>query len=658
LGPKDPIVLQVKSLLDMARSIPRPISLGRRTAVGNVKPFRGNGNVNFQPQHQATRSELPDPVGVPPEGAETVARKGERPRSISPPPGRTASGHQIRNNSPRYSQSTSSKEADAEEQASPSRYPSSGDNAADDIAALPQGGSSTNPQNSLWQPLTAQALEKLSPDRLSRDADYLARPRLNRRPLLDEGGPGDAPVKPRHTLSPTMNSQVGRHSFASSTAETVKMGMSNLSHNPPQSHRTLQRQQWQGEQHKELQGGTQQRGQGVFRQGRLPSNDSDSKRNQPPPIAEVTLSKDEEDNGLYDVAALPGRTNIFISPHYVPHMSPDKVNHVGSAGDSVSRSIRTYSGAPISPVTGSPFEGRTSSALLKQFSYDAEESCLLTDWASSSPADAIPDDYGALRGTSPPTGEAKGSSARKIMVARPYRSAPDDSITSPTSVISPRAVGVAKSGVDPERATPASIDAPYRSETDYSSKTSSWSEANQRERSATLSRARALLQANKDYTDSPQVQLSGRPPYLGSPENVKQQLFHSKGQGSGASCDQDMEDGLAPLEASDGAVPTSLSNKRNFSPSMLARPQDHLNEIYKEASRCMKVSVALINLHCLNLLGSLGNRLTHWFCVSRFSHRITSIKKLWSTLVRFCCLNNGVMVHFMKMWLPHYIIVA
>ena len=64
LGPEDPLVLQVKSLLEMARSIPRPKSPGRKTAIGGVKPTRGNGNVNFQPQVQAVRSSPPDPFGT------------------------------------------------------------------------------------------------------------------------------------------------------------------------------------------------------------------------------------------------------------------------------------------------------------------------------------------------------------------------------------------------------------------------------------------------------------------------------------------------------------------------------------------------------------------------------------------------------------------
>ena len=583
------MVLQVKSLLDMARSIPRPKSPGRRTTVGNSNPTRGNGNVNFLPpaQHHVTRSIPPDPIGASPGGA--MARKGETGEGLSPPRMGASNSTTSPNSSPHFSRSIGSNNADSEKPAYPYRYYSRSAGASSS-GNSPQRGPLIASQNSPNGPMkaAAAAVQQHSPVRYSKQADYLEPPKMNRRSLLDQEEPADPPEKPRHALSPTMNSQAGRQSFVSSSASTVKMGLTQSRYTS-----NLQPQQQNQGEPRQQQSSLEQ---GVFRQGLSSySKEKDVARKLPPPMMEVTVSQDEDDDGLYNVAALqrPAQTDIFISPHYVPHMSPHKVNHMGSSqGDTPSRaSSSTYSGIPISPASDGPLEVPNSSAIVKQYSYDAEESCLLTDGAPKSLAGQHPEGYDSL--SMPPTSAQSSDNARKIMVVRPYRSTPDESITSPTSVVSTRSQrGEDNDDIDIKGATAASRDSLYGSDPDYSSKTSSWSQANQKDSSVTLSRARALLQANREFLDSPQVQLAGKPPYLGSPDRVKQQLFRAKNRGedSDLSYDQDLEDGLAPLGASDASV-ISSTNKGTFRPDMLTRPQEHLPQIYAEASRYMKVSM-------------------------------------------------------------------
>ena len=329
----------------------------------------------------------------------------------------------------------------------------------------------------------------------------------------------------------------------------------------------------------------------------MSDKDSTGSPKLPPPIMEVTVSSQDEDDGLYNPAALdrPGQTNIFISPHYVPQMSPHKVNNMSYATGETpsSKASSSYSGVPISPTSDGPLELASGSAVVKQYSYDAEESCLLTDGVPASPSDPLADDYDGLNSMLPQSSPNQSNgNERKIMVVRPYRTTPDESITSPTSVLSsPRRSSTGspwdeESDVGAKRAQEPSRENLYASsKTEYSSKTSSWSHANQKARSATLTRARELLRSNEEYLDSPQVHLSGKPPYLGSPDRVKQRLFKNGNGLNDVSYDQDLEDGLAALGPG-----ISTGAKRSFHPDMLTnRPEEYLREIYEEASRCMKV---------------------------------------------------------------------
>ena len=299
-------------------------------------------------------------------------------------------------------------------------------------------------------------------------------------------------------------------------------------------------------------------------------------------MKEVKVSSQDEDDGLYDPAALgrPGQTDIFISPHYVPQISPHKVNHMSSVnGDTPSsRASSSYSGLPVSPAGASALELGSGSAIVKQYSYDAEESFMLTEGVQASSSDLNGDEYDGLNNM--PSTQSKESSERKIMVQRPYRSNPDDSITSATSVLSNsrRSTG---SPWDEQKDTAAAANS-ARGDV-Y---TNSWSQANQKSQSSILTRAREVLRSNDDHLDSPQVQL-GKAPFTkgGSPTRVKQRLFHgSDGAASDVSYDQDLEDGLAALgSGGDGKA------KQTFHRDMLTnRPEEHMQEIYEEASRCMK----------------------------------------------------------------------
>ena len=531
-------------MLDMARSIPRPKSPAR--SRGPHSPSRGNGNVNYH-AHPPQQPDSSPSHGMAPSQRDTPPRKAANEGSFSP---------------------SRRPETMARKETSPIaaylRPPSAQSNLSNQTGNQPSSPYRYYPSsNGLTPPRPSGRTSAGSPHK----ADYLEPPKVSRRGAasLSNRDDGDQPA-----AIAARNSNA-RSSPASVT--TVKAGEMSMD---AQSSNSQPRSQLQ---------------QGVFRQSQRPSKED--KSNLPPPVQEVTVSNDEDDDGLYDPRALskPNQTNIFISPHYVPHMSPHKVNMSSSTGETPSsRTTSTFSGLPVSP--DSKLEIGNTSAIQKQYSYDVEESCMITDRLGNGGEGQLPDDYSA----SMPSKETADTN-RKIMVMRPYRSSPGDhSITSPTSFASGRKHMIDDDdddSINRKGATADTRDSLYGSDMEYSSKTSSWSsQAHRNEREVTLSRARALLQANQDNLDSPQVQLAGKPPFLHSPDRVKQQLFQNKGGGDDKdeSLGQDLEDGLAPLGSSDSPSESSPQKRSfGFHRKMLTdQPETHLREIYDEASRCMK----------------------------------------------------------------------
>jgi hypothetical protein len=512
------------------------------------------------------------------------ARKGDNDANISPPRvrpfarensdlvfQRSTAGEQ--DNHKHLNNGGNNEESAKSTAAAPYRYyPHS--TSSSDAYSPPRSTAATSHVSSL-----PRSTANSSPLRFNRHADYLEPPpKINhgRRPLTDDYADSNdgRPEKPRHaSVAPA----IGRQSLASSTASTVKVSSGRLA----------------GEQANSM----------VFRKD-APEHNKDNSKLLPPPVMEVTVSQDEDDDGLYDPAALPNppeHTNIFISPHYVPQMSPHKVNGMASISDNgettpSSRATTTssYSGMPVS---SSP---RTHNSIFntKSYSYDAEESCLLTDVAAGAHANAssLPGNYDALSSlpasNSPSRDNANDQNARKIMVVRPYRSNPDESIASPTSVLSSPKSPWKHDPDDKVDAGTATASSLYSSELEYSSKTSSYSrDVKLSDRRETLSRARALLEANRQYMDSPQVQLAGTPPYMSnthSPDRVKQRLFKQRNSNDVTNLNEDLEDGLAPLGSTDATVESP--SKRRFTPSMLSsHPSEHMQEIYEEGSRRLKV---------------------------------------------------------------------
>lgn len=537
------MVLQVKSLLEMARSIPRPKNISAR---GPTSPSRGT--VNGISQARTIPPSLRDnPSAVP--------NAGSPGRNVTPP----RTGVQTSSSSSPYRPASQQDNANS---SSPYRY-------------YPRDNGSTPPRQ------TSKASFQSSPKK----ADYLEPPKVSRKSatsLLDQEEPDSRPTQ-QPAQSSAIRNQYGQQqpvSFSSNStprahgnSSTPGQSMDARSSGSPASQ--YQRQPLQ---------------QGVFRQARI--NQKVDQEKMPPPVLEVAVSNDEDDDGLYDPAALPrsGETDIFISPHYVPHMSPHKVNMSSNTGETPSsRTSSTFSHLPVSPGD-ELLEVGNGSAIQKQYSYDAEESCLLTDGLRRGD-EPLPDDYNASL-------QSKGSeSSRRIMVMRPYRSSPGESIGSPTSFGPTRkkmnAFGHDEDdGINSKGATAATRDSLYGSDMDYSSKTSSWSsQAHRNERQVTLAKARALLQANEQYLDSPQLQLAGKPPFLHSPDRIKQQLFHqSDAEGKNPEDEgfsQDLEDGLAPLGVDD-TLGASRPPRRYHRGMLTDHPESYLREIYGEASRCMK----------------------------------------------------------------------
>jgi len=555
LDSKNPLVLQVKSLLEMAQSIPRPKSPGRQTSITS-RPTRGNGNVNFQPHFHAN-ARPPDPVGV--RGSQQAdmqtvqqglqQQQQQQTMQLSPP---RAGPSRISDNSPHFDRSIGGGTNQTDKPSSPYRH-----YGAPSSPHQPHQASQPSSQQQFLASLNVPATSRNDPQ-----VDYLEPPRVDRRSLLDSDEPVGSPEKPRHALSPTMD----RMSAASSSASTVKVSPSNRGvPSSPTFRSNLQH--------------------GIFRQKVSPSEENPQV--VPPPVAQVTVSQDEDDDGLYNPAALPNpaQTNVFVSPHYVPKISSHKAIHNTSLSAATGATFVSkdssvgYSSSPISPVgnVSSPLELGGGSAVVKQYSYDAEESLLVTTGAPPSPSHSLThSDYDGMNGAASTPGKV---GSREIMVVRPYRNTPGGSTRTSSGDSRRSSESPSDEGRD------ESTDGLHANTDDYASHTSSWSRANQAARSKTLNRARELLEKNQNYLESPEVQLSGRPSYMGnSPDRVKQRVLQNSSGTSDISCDEDIEDGLAPLSS----IGSSGGVKEIFHSDMLANPQDHLFAIYEVASKCMK----------------------------------------------------------------------
>lgn len=151
---------------------------------------------------------------------------------------------------------------------------------------------------------------------------------------------------------------------------------------------------------------------------------------QLPPVLEVSVSKDEsvsETLGSY-VAPPRAGTRIYIAPHLVP-ASPSKVDNGSEENENIMYKEKNANVSEESVVNRSQetsfepdnsLEVTISGQIFKAYSYDAEENCMITDTGVDSGQGKIhyPISWSKAGIKTAETGD---SSRRDIVVTRPFR---------------------------------------------------------------------------------------------------------------------------------------------------------------------------------------------------------------------------------------------
>jgi hypothetical protein len=283
-------------------------------------------------------------------------------------------------------------------------------------------------------------------------------------------------------------------------------------------------------------------------------------RSKRAPVVEVTVSIDEGEDNDNDIDSPSRRagnaaTRIFVSPHLVPETSPSSRNRVKGKNESEEVIAgRSFDDEPFMPDTSTEIAGSTS-VIRKAFTYDDEENCLISDTGVDSEHGRVHFPLAWNKGLV--EGDDKSSTAgRDIMVARPYR-------------------GKSTGGVGLAHSTSGNSDK-------WGSETVNFSTGN-KERDDVMSRARAILEANHESTESPAR-------FAGSDDGEADDSVDFEGSTKIRPFDQDLlEDGVAPLggkwpsAAEIGRRPASIR-------VMLEDPMNNLRELHDEATKLLKVS--------------------------------------------------------------------
>jgi len=170
----------------------------------------------------------------------------------------------------------------------------------------------------------------------------------------------------------------------------------------------------------------------IFREGAASGAGSSSKQTSPlrgrPPVSEVsTLSMDYQEDAAAAAAITAGGTRIYVSPHHVPSSSPDRrgARGLNSSQDVVSNRSLESSFTPDLSI-GEEL-GSNPRIVQKEYSYDAEENCMLSETGIDSELGKVHYPLSWTKAGIDIEGRARagrgGSSPnRDIMVTRPFRS--------------------------------------------------------------------------------------------------------------------------------------------------------------------------------------------------------------------------------------------
>jgi tetratricopeptide (TPR) repeat protein len=296
----------------------------------------------------------------------------------------------------------------------------------------------------------------------------------------------------------------------------------------------------------------------IFREKKS-SSQRKRKEVQEPPVPQITVSSEGGEEKKGD--EFPERkrnkgTRIFITPHFVPEMSPQRPARrpLNSSDDAVASGDNND--MSFSPDTSSEAAG---AVLNQSYTYDAEESCLISD-------SGVDSEHGRIHypltwnKAGIQSNESESVTGHDIIVTRPFRAAP---LT--------QNVGRGGGGLHGSTST--------NSSKQRGSETVNFSTGN-KERDDVMARARAILQAHSEQESETG---EGDPP---SDEGEIDDEAYDDPTTKSSAFEQDLqEDGVAPLG---GHWVSKGENGRKFTRDMLKDPMNFLPEIHDEASRQLK----------------------------------------------------------------------
>jgi hypothetical protein len=334
---------------------------------------------------------------------------------------------------------------------------------------------------------------------------------------------------------------------------------------------------------------------------------------------ESYMAQNETNESVFSTLSTPGQrqpqqtpnqlspkdlTKVFLAPQYVP---PTTTGGVSSARELAAVYEKNIINGSDHPPT--------------KYSYEAEESCLLSTSAASETHTGAGDKndpfhwsrYDTFDGIDKANGSHVSSGngmGREIMVVMPVMGGSDVLTGASDAAAQGKAPSKFSSRAPAAWSTDentADLDADS-----YHTSGNATANSTQSERQVILQRAKAMLEAHKEYLDSPSLNMETTKHGAPTPSTQDRKNQSGKRQQSHSRVypeEYGNDDGLAPLG---GSWPPPILNGGSVTPEMLEHPEHSLHNLHAGAARYLKVSCRFVG--CTWMFMKCGCQFSHFAC--------------------------------------------